>query len=728
MRSGRQEGEQPGGAIRKMAVWALYATALTPIVFSSGTIYPYVVPRSVFFRTWTAIAAVIAIYLLVIRRSGAVSGVSGERTPDAGADVSGVSAGRHRPLLRDPVLLVLGAFVAIQLVAALAGEAPTRSLFGDMERMGGVLAWVHFLAFYFALRTLPTGRETMTFFRIVMVVTVVVTGIAILQSLGVTIGILPGTAGRRAIGTLGNAGYLGIYGVLGIGVAGLVWRRSAGFWRVAAQVAVAVNAWALALTYTRAALAGLGAGLLVGLVAYGAMAGWRRRRLAIAAVAGVALVLGIGAWAVWGRTTGARGGGAADGGGRGAIASGVALLEHGLGNRFSAWRAGARALADDPLTGLGGENFRLAFDWHFDPERYGPLMHYTRAHNDLVESLVAAGIPGGLAWLALWGAAFYVLFRARREGKLGAADATLVGGALAAYLVYLLFWFHEENSLPIALALAAFGGLQRDGPYLDRRGIARRAPVVRVTAAFLLTLVVGADIAHHGRLIAAGSHLAGARRAPALEARISRYQRALELRPPGAEEVVTELVRFATVLPGAVGERLRDPGVRARVAQVQDTARRALSDLIEGDPRNPRLYREAGRLDVIRYQLSRNPAHLASSVVSLDSAIALAPGRIRYRHMLSEVYLLAERPDSAVRVLEEGLAGYAELGETHYFLAKALLIAGEHERAAESLVRAYEMGYRRGSTQAVRVAIIRALRERGKNDVADHVRDVWRTR
>jgi len=676
------------GLLRRVGVWSLYATTLTPLVFSSGTIYPYVLPRAVYFRVLVAVAAAVALYLVVARPGG-----------------SGRAEAR---VVRDPVLAALGVLVTVQLVGAIAGASPARSLFGDMERMGGVLAWLHYLAFYLALRTLATERQFLSLFRILTGVVLCVGAIAILQSFGVRIGILPGTVQDRVVGTLGNSGYLAAYEMLGVGVAGLVALRSSGtVWRAGAGLSAVAAAVVVLLTLTRAGVAGLAFGAFVALVAYGAMTRSRRRAIALVTAALVVVLAGVGGWSLSER----RG----DGPARDPGAADASFLERGLGYRLSAWRAGLDAVEDAPLTGLGLENFRLAFDWHFDPERLPPHMHYTRAHNDLVESLVTGGIPGGLAWIALWAAVFYALVAATREARLGAAEAALLGGAFAAYLVYLLVWFQEQNTFPVFLALAAFVGTRRLGPRIPLRDAETpdRPPTVRAIVAVVLCGLVLADIAHHGRLLMAGGGLVRAAATRDLAARVDANERALEARPPGAEEVVTEFVRFATALPGSVGRALGDRGTRAAVERVLDRARDALGAQLEKDQLNPRLHRDAARLFVIRYQVGRETVELDSALAHFEQAIELAPGRLRYRHMASEALLMAGRPDAAVTVLEEGLARYDGLGETHYYLAKALLVRSSYLEAAEALTRTYQLGYINPSG-AVHDVLARELRERGE--------------
>lgn len=98
--------------------------------------------------------------------------------------------------------------------------------------------------------------------------------------------------------------------------------------------------------------------------------------------------------------------------------------------RVFVWNEGLAAFADRPLLGWGPETFRLAHERHFDSRLYlkeniGEVW-FDRAHNVVVDTLVATGILGALVSAALVVLFLRTVVRARRQGLVGDAEAELL--------------------------------------------------------------------------------------------------------------------------------------------------------------------------------------------------------------------------------------------------------------------------------------------------------------
>jgi putative inorganic carbon (HCO3(-)) transporter len=104
--------------------------------------------------------------------------------------------------------------------------------------------------------------------------------------------------------------------------------------------------------------------------------------------------------------------------------------------RLELWRVALCGIADFPFTGMGLGAFRrvarLLYPLNIDPDY--PFGH---AHNHLLHTGVELGIPGLIAYLALWLlAAWMVVEACRRTQGWRRALAVGAGGALVAYFVY----------------------------------------------------------------------------------------------------------------------------------------------------------------------------------------------------------------------------------------------------------------------------------------------------
>jgi len=79
------------------------------------------------------------------------------------------------------------------------------------------------------------------------------------------------------------------------------------------------------------------------------------------------------------------------------------------------WEIAGNAIAERPWLGWGADNFDTAFIKHFDtrlfhPE-FGGEVWFDRAHNIFIDTLVDMGIIGLVAYLAVYGAAFFMLWK-----------------------------------------------------------------------------------------------------------------------------------------------------------------------------------------------------------------------------------------------------------------------------------------------------------------------------
>jgi len=193
---------------------------------------------------------------------------------------------------------------------------------------------------------------------------------------------------------------------------------------------------ALVLTQSRGGLLGFGVGLLL-------MAGLALRRywrwLAAAVVLG-ALVVGVlvqmrGAAALTADVLAQAG---IPTGEEAALADGINTLN----GRLEIWSRGIYGVQDFPFTGMGMNNFRRVVHILYPLFLISPDTDIAHAHNHLLQAALDLGIPGLIAYLALWLGSAALLWRAWQAaaGQPQAVwyRALVVGlaGSLTAHFVY----------------------------------------------------------------------------------------------------------------------------------------------------------------------------------------------------------------------------------------------------------------------------------------------------
>ena len=351
--------------------------------------------------------------------------------------------------------LPLWAFLLAVLLSSVTSVNPRLSYLGAPGRYEGLVAYCGYVAFFLiGVHFFGSHAGVRALARAAGIAAVITSAYGILQ-----VFIPPLFAGEALIrqwysvpgiaripSTLGSpvvfGGYLAfmIPLLLAIGLAERGASRQG--WIAAACVALV----ALALTLTRAAWLAT----FIGLVVFGIAAGqfaWRRRVILVAAAVIVVasagfLVNRIGTPAVmWSHV--------------------IASADIGSGSpaqRLYIWSRTLSLIGMRPWLGWGLETLGTVFPYDraslvqvFSPR---PTI-IDKAHNDLLQVAVSIGIPGALAYAAVWGSVVWSAVRMWRR----AADAprVLAAGwlaAIAAYLVQVQFSFSVVALAPVVWLLA----------------------------------------------------------------------------------------------------------------------------------------------------------------------------------------------------------------------------------------------------------------------------------
>ncbi len=457
------------GNTERFFLWVVRAgvlgVLLIPLVVTPSTIFPFVVGKALLART--IIEITFGCWLILA-----------------------LSCPEHRPP-RSWVLLAFGLWLLVSALAAFAGVSPVRSFWSTYERMLGVVDLAHWFAYALVaasvFRSLPDWKLV---FSLNLAVCSLVSLLGIGQHFGlynVPWLVWPDDTSRLG-STLGNPSYMGGYAAVssltGIGllaysmvnrqpspggtqaraarrrrqrttsmpgVSGEFWLRA--FWLTAVLLAL----WVLWLSATRGSIVGLAAGIVVFAVGYivwgkAPLVRWASPAFLLALIA-VATLLFAARFTtaldplVYSSLT---------------IERFVLLGEHeetarNVERRIESIDVGLRAYQDRPVWGWGPQNYRIAWGRHISLEG-SRGNDFDQAHNKPMEELVASGILGILAYLAIWGLAAWVVIRSLRRRNPG--DQLLVflagGAALAAYFAQNLFLFDTPTTMMLFALLIAF--------------------------------------------------------------------------------------------------------------------------------------------------------------------------------------------------------------------------------------------------------------------------------
>jgi len=458
-----------------------------PFVVTPGTFFPFIVGKAIYARV--IIEVIIALWVVLV-----------------------LLEPEYRPR-RSWVLFAFGLYVWVSLVSAVAGVSFTHSMWSDYMRMVGVWDMLHWSLF--ALVTVSVIRSTEAWRSLLnwnLAVALVLSLLALGQAYDA-----PGFVFHtRAYATLGNPSYLAAIlttttlvavGFLASslvtagspstgqrrprGAASQRWNsmeRQVLLWRVFWAATATLGVWALYMTGTRGALAGLVAGAVampVFLFLFG-----NRKALKPLAVAAFGVLFGVAVLLIIDispyisilprspdQTTSAR------------IMS-TDIEESNVAIRLKLIEVAISGFLDRPVLGWGHDNFNPVYDRFADTSfyKYGTIPA-DRPHNKVAEELVTKGIVGTFIYGILWALLVWVIIRRRRE-RPDEVLAYAVLGALAGYFVQNLFLFDTPAMmLQWTLLLAWVAGEEQATrePSLDTRkaGAPSRRPRVPTGKAFI---------------------------------------------------------------------------------------------------------------------------------------------------------------------------------------------------------------------------------------------------
>jgi O-antigen ligase len=654
---------------RLVILLLLMASLVVPLIVPSGFFFPYVFPRNIFFRVVVELGTLVLVWSLC-------------------------REGDEIDLRYEPILWALVAFVAASFLSALFSPAREHSLFGDFERMGGVIAWLHLALFFLLLRTL-SEREWRWILNAALGVSLLVSGSAIVDHIRAVSALLSSDAALAASSaTVGNGGLLAAYLLFGVGLAAYLASTASRF-RLLYLAAAAIDLLGLLYAENRSTIVGLVLGGLAGATIFAALQTRSRKRwiapgIAIA-FASVVVATSVGIRAApegfLSRNTPT-------------VLRRLALTNP-AGNdesRTMQWRAAVEGFRDRPLLGYGPENHDLVWSAHFDPDVY--LMDtdvFDRTHNQFLEVLATTGLIGALTFAGIWLAIAVTLVRAYRDESLPAGALAVLSGLQVAYATYLVFWFVDINSTMLWILFAALIA-SRENPHgvvrptLDWR---RGQQLVPLSMALAAVLVVGLALYEEAYLPVRANVALARVDTPQGSVRETLGQFAV-LTSTGAHETAhTPMIMgdYLRSLYPRFADMRRNPAERR---MVEDAFARTISQFrqeIHRDTLNDRLYTNEASVLLDAATFYGSHEYLDEAIDLLHHAIDLNPRRLQPRMALASIYTEDHEYERARSVLEDAMKIDPNLGEPAYRLGQAYLRSGKTDSAFALVERSLQQRY-----------------------------------
>lgn len=413
--------------LSSLLMWCVILVfAAVPLVFWHGVFFPYTFIKTILF------------YILVDLVFGVWM-------------VLAVAQKEYRPRLSIGAGAV-AVFLFFMGIASVMGVDASKSVWSDYERMFGFITWLHAGAFFLVLSSVVRKDvEWRMVWRVVLGTAAVIALIAIWQGF---------TTSELGASTIGNAAYLSSYITPMFFLVCMFALQEERFTkRVWLYMGLLLLfSGALVFTQARAGIAGLLGGGGIGVLLFlffgnpqehtgGLRNSILKKWLGVMALF-ILMLFGSMVFLFPDRVHQLPG-------------PFAGLLDFSLENRtttgrFLVWNVAWEGWQDHVLFGWGPENFTIPFNTYYKPELYAVEPWFDRAHNFIFDIGTTMGIAGLLAYLGMFGAAFYMFIRKWKEGILPFWHMAMLGSLLGAHLVQNLFTFDTISSLLVIVLVLGY--------------------------------------------------------------------------------------------------------------------------------------------------------------------------------------------------------------------------------------------------------------------------------
>jgi O-antigen ligase len=351
-------------------------------------------------------------------------------------------------------LLVYGCFVAVLLMADIFGVNPANSLWSNFERMEGFVTHIHLFVFTLIIASIKlTQVEWKKLFQFHLLANLLVVANSFGEISKISKALEEGgTPVQRISATLGNPAYLAIYCVFIIFFALLLLaqlKKHAPVEKTLYISSIALNLILIWQTQTRGTVLGLLAGAALGFVWYA----WKKRdnkKLRNIAIAGIAaFFILVGSFVTFKESAFVQESPTLK------RLADISLKEQTVRSRVMIWNMSLEGVKERPLLGWGQDNFVYVFAAHYNPEMFDQEQWFDRSHNVFFDWLIAAGVLGLAAYLALYGVLTYTVLRNKKE-IFTTLEQSLILGLLVTYFVHNIIVFDNLVSYIVFFTLFAY--------------------------------------------------------------------------------------------------------------------------------------------------------------------------------------------------------------------------------------------------------------------------------
>lgn len=426
--------------ISKISKFILFLVALTPLIYTNKTFYPFILAKTVFFRGLVEIALLFSVVYIIAKVF--------YKKPCAFTD--------FKKYIRNPLIIFLLVFFFSIILSTVFAVDKYAAFWGTLERGGGFWGEIHYYIFFFLILIFFARKDWRVFFKISSIVGLLMIFYGFLQYFGFVHWPFALEGQPRPGSFVGNSSFFGAYlfFVLAFSILLIFLEKNRG-WRFFGFLVGFLSLIMIFLTATRGAIFGLGVGILSLLVFFTfskhQSENQNSKKIRIISSGLLALFILSAVFFVATRTSPFWQN--IQGFNRLARTNLIDPNDGSIQARLMAWQSGFTAFKEKPIFGWGIDNYFLIWNKYYNPANsFSGETWLDRAHNKLIDVLVMQGLFGLIIYLGFYFTLLYFLFKKRPLGN----SSPFIGAILISYFVQNLFLFDEINSYLFFFAITAF--------------------------------------------------------------------------------------------------------------------------------------------------------------------------------------------------------------------------------------------------------------------------------
>ncbi len=619
-------------------------------------IFPFIVPKIVAFRSLTML--MLGIFVVILANNWK----------------------KYRTILTAPMLAVL-LFFASFTISTISGVDWYRSFWDNHERMLGLFTIVHYIIFFIVLTSTIKKWET---WRRLMLVFLgagsIVMLLAVVQKVNPEFLINRGSG--RVSATLGNAIYLGGYGMFIAFLAALVFiKEKTTGWKVYAAISGLLGIFGIFASGTRGAFLGFAAG--IGVLCIGYILALHKdskyRKIFVGIMIAGLLFLGS-SYAF--RTA--------------PIVKSIPLVSQlvntnitgGTANtRIMAWGIAVESWKERPVFGWGPNNYYHAFNKYYRPEF---LQHgfqetwFDNAHSAFFNTLAVQGVLGMISYLGLFLVPLVLLWKRFREKKID-LQITVVGGAfLVAHFVQQFFVFENPTSLLYFFFWLAFLNQQTSTVEVEEKSTKLVSTGLLASIAvvvFLIILITNINPARANMAALGALQAVNSNKEP-----VEAYQKAISIASPHIDDIRNDFARVTV----ASAKGYVDNGLKDEAITLLDLVYRELDKNLQLHPKDIRVHLQKVQVGQLAAEVTQNPTFLVEAEALTKQAIEYSPQRQQLYYTLAGLQFQLGKPDEAIESIQKTIDLDPKVGESWWRLALIYKTIGQDTKAKETIEEAQQ--------------------------------------